>query len=358
MKINIVLPNIHASGGIKIITQYAKHLMQVGHDVTLITCLYPNYSLKDRIKIKFGMKPSWAPNPSNINFDNLNVIYSKNPYKINKNDCPDADVIVATWWQTADWIKNFPASKGKKVYFIQGYEIFDSQPTKKVESTYLNSDFEKIVVSPWLKKIMEKNYHIKNVYEVYNGIDTQLYKPTKQNSYINNSIGMILSPLPCKGADLAIKTIHLLKKEIPNLQVNIISNYTPEKNGIYHLEKWMNYYKSPSIDDIRSIYSNSSCWLFPSREEGFGLPILESLACGTPVVAFNAGAAEAIINDNVGSCLPNHSLTKMTLQAIKWIHKKNNRMNEVSENCIKHVQQWSSQNSSINFEKVLSHIVS
>lgn len=38
-------------------------------------------------------------------------------------------------------------------------------------------------------------------------------------------------------------------------------------------------------------------WLFTSLEEGFGLPILEAMACGTPVVASRAGAAPDLIRD-------------------------------------------------------------
>ena len=34
-------------------------------------------------------------------------------------DLPDADVVVATWWETAEWIEKFPASKGRKFHFVR-----------------------------------------------------------------------------------------------------------------------------------------------------------------------------------------------------------------------------------------------
>jgi len=60
----------------------------------------------------------------------------------------------------------------------------------------------------------------------------------------------------------------------------------------------------------QSLYSNATCLLFPiDWEEPFGLVMLESLACGTPVVAFNRGSVpEIIVNGKNG---------------LLWIHLKN-----------------------------------
>lgn len=43
-------------------------------------------------------------------------------------------------------------------------------------------------------------------------------------------------------------------------------------------------------DDLPALYSGSRCLVTASRYEGFGLPALEALACGTPVVAYSVGA--------------------------------------------------------------------
>jgi len=49
--------------------------------------------------------------------------------------------------------------------------------------------------------------------------------------------------------------------------------------------------------ELRTLYEDALCLIFPSRYEGFGLPPLEAMACGCPVVATRAGAVPEICGD-------------------------------------------------------------
>ena len=58
------------------------------------------------------------------------------------------------------------------------------------------------------------------------------------------------------------------------------------------------------VDDLVRVYQGASALVFTSRAEGFGLPIVEAMACGTPVVAFSntsvpevAGDAAVLVRD-------------------------------------------------------------
>lgn len=52
-----------------------------------------------------------------------------------------------------------------------------------------------------------------------------------------------------------------------------------------------------SDDDLRALYSSCRVFVYPSLYEGFGLPLLEAMACGAPVVTTNVGSIVETVGD-------------------------------------------------------------
>ena len=55
--------------------------------------------------------------------------------------------------------------------------------------------------------------------------------------------------------------------------------------------------ESVSTEDLRLLYSHASLFTFPSRYEGFGIPVLEAMACGVPIVTSDRTALPEIVGD-------------------------------------------------------------
>ena len=60
-----------------------------------------------------------------------------------------------------------------------------------------------------------------------------------------------------------------------------------------------------SDKELAKVYNRASCFAYPSFYEGFGLPVLEAMACGTPVVCSNASSLPEVGQDGVVYCNPN-----------------------------------------------------
>ena len=63
------------------------------------------------------------------------------------------------------------------------------------------------------------------------------------------------------------------------------------------LRDWVRFVGYAGMPDLPALYQMAHTVLFPSLDEGFGLPVLEAFATGTPVVASNAGAIPEVAGD-------------------------------------------------------------
>jgi glycosyltransferase involved in cell wall biosynthesis len=67
-----------------------------------------------------------------------------------------------------------------------------------------------------------------------------------------------------------------------------------ERSGLRDRVEFRGYV---SQHELASLYRGAACLILPSRYEGFGLPVLEAMASGTPVVATSAGALPEVAGD-------------------------------------------------------------
>ena len=74
------------------------------------------------------------------------------------------------------------------------------------------------------------------------------------------------------------------------------------------------------VNEIARLYRNVDCGIFPSKGEGFGLPILECLASGTPVIAGRWSAMADYLPDNYPAELILKNSTIQKAEDGQWYH--------------------------------------
>ena len=352
MKVTFLSPTLNMGGGTKVIAIYAEHLVKVGHEVLVVSLPCERPRLKTRIKNMFKGK-FFYPKTQKSHFDSTSikqhVIDSCRP--IVNGDLPDADIVIATWWETAEWLIKVLPSKGKKVYFIQGHEIFDYIPRERAVQTY-KSKLHKIVVSNWLKEIIVNEYGANEVDVVLNGVERMNFYFVERNKQVKPTVGFLISDSTAKGVDVAIKVIQELKKKFPELKV--LTFGVSKLASIPFDSLRIDFQLLPTESTIREIYSSCDVWLAPSRSEGFNLTALEAMTCGTPIVATKTGWPVEAVKSYQNGVLVDVDDVEGLVNGVKWIlEQSNEEWIAISKNAAMTTIDYSWDNSALQFEQVL-----
>lgn len=301
MKITFICPEANQSGGSRVAAIYARKLLDRGHDVTVIARQPEPVSARRQAVER--LRGRWKPLPDpDLYFRNLGKQFRWLPYKfpVAASDVPDADVIIATWWRTAFEVAAMPPEKGIKVYFVQHHEVHDHLPHDLSAGSYW-LPLKKITIAGWLVDTMAELYGDRDVGLVPNAVDTDQFQAPPRARNTRPRVGLMYSPITFKGLDVMLDAIRVARREFPDLQVTAFGKHDPDPD--FPLPAGTDYHRSPKQETIPGLYAACDAWLFGSRSEGFGLPLLESMACRTPVVATRAGAAPDLIEPGVNGYL-------------------------------------------------------
>lgn len=281
MKINFILPppSLKIAGGYKVVYQYANYLSNNNIKVNIIfNCNKGRnrYKIPNRIffymkKIIATIEPRWFK---------LNKNIKKIPvYCICNELIPDANFIVATACETSVEVNKLDVAKGEKIYFIQDLENWN-RTEEDVFKTY-KYNMKKIVVSKWLKEIVDKHSEESSIY-IPNGIDKKKFFITNNiDNRFQYSISMLYHKDLRKRSDEGLKILIKLKEKYPLLQVELFGSPERPKN----LPEFINYTRNANEKQLLQIYNKTSIYLCTSLVEGYGLPGLESMCCGCALVS-------------------------------------------------------------------------
>ncbi|ERT09126.1 glycosyl transferases group 1 family protein [Lyngbya aestuarii BL J] len=299
MKITFVLGNwMSLRGGVRVVAEHAKNLMQRGHDVFVVSPGRPQPTWKQQLRSLLKGQ-GWISRPKNLpsHFDNTDIPRQilNHPAPVTDADVPDADVVVAGWWETAEWVANLSTSKGAKAYFIQNYEMHDYLPKEKVEATF-SLPLHKIT-HKWLADLMATQYGDPNCSVLPNGVNTKQFNAPSRQKQAVPTVGLLYSQVYWKGCDISLKALSIAAQKIPNLHLVVFSSEDPSPD--LPLPPETEYYKKPPQSQIKDIYAKCDVWLCGSLKEGFHLPPLEAMACRCPVVSTRVSGPMDTVTDGV-----------------------------------------------------------
>jgi glycosyltransferase involved in cell wall biosynthesis len=358
MRISFVLPTVGMSGGIKVVAIYAKKLADKGYEVVLVSppAKEPTFRQKLKSLLKGSGWPKVKVEESHLDGLGLNHVVLETYRPVTDSDLPDADVVIATWWETAEWVNVLSPSKGAKVYFIQHHEVFDYLPVERAAATY-RLLLHKIVIAKWLLDVMKNEYGDNNVDLVPNSVDREQFHAEKRGKQTVSTVGFLFADTAFKGVDITLQAIKKLKETIPNLRVISFGSLSPD-----NFPQWddtIEFYLSPAQDKIRDLYAQCDVWITASRSEGFNLPAIEAMACRTPIVSTMTGwPMESIVSYENGILTDVDDIDALA-DGAKWILSLSQEdWKSLSQNAYETLTESTWERSTTLFENALHNAIS
>jgi mannosyltransferase len=220
------------------------------------------------------------------------------------------------------------------------YDYFKSGFKQKIHIRQRNGAMENadiiICVSKNTKKDLLRLYpqfSKKRIEVIYNGVSNS-FKPNNVNC-INNNLLFIGGRSNHKNFSFVIDLLYELKDykltiigqpltitEIKKLETKIKDRYT--------------IYSNIGEDKLNELYNHSMCLIYPSSYEGFGIPVLEAMQAGCPVITLKTSSLPEVCGD-AGLMIETLSI-KDFINGIKYIEK--NRDSLINEG-FKHSSKFS-----------------
>jgi len=169
------------------------------------------------------------------------------------------------------------------------------------------SNFIIVTPSRWLKNKLKKSIlSDKKAYLIYNGIDHEIFRPMnktdvrrKLNLPLDKTILMFSAHYGIKnfwkGGDYLLKALEQIDDE------NVFFlNIGSSENLDTRIKKSIEWVSIPYIDNeitMAEYYAASDLFLYPSLADNCPLVVLESMACSTPVIAFETGGIPELLTN-------------------------------------------------------------
>jgi glycosyltransferase involved in cell wall biosynthesis len=280
VRVTFLSPHLRIAGGVRAILTYADRLAARGHDVTLVV------PAKGRVRAAWRSlrrePPGWFPGLR----ARVEWVAEWQPDRL-----PDADVLVATAWQSASIVADAPRTKGAKWYLVQHYESLYHGRPDTVDTTY-RLPLAKIVISTWLADVMRERF-ASTADIIVTPVDPELFHRVAPAAHAPvPRVLMLHHAYAWKGVTDGLAAIGKVRAQGVRLRLVGFGVKPPDEQGAYD-----EFHADPPQPTLPALYSGCDIYLCPSWDEGLGMPSMEAMACGAALVTYDNGGSRDYAHD-------------------------------------------------------------
>ncbi len=271
-------------GGVRVIVDFANHLSASGHEVHLFVPrnqFIPLYPISEGVRIHL-LRNS---NEEGI-FSRLKTLYDL----AQAMSSVEIDVVVANFFPTA-YTSYLMRARAKVVYLVQDAPLFYGRfsPMGFLLRLSMSFPYPKVAISRYVAETLNAPAEIISL-----GVSDAFY-PDPDPGLLSEKQHPAILYFPrkqiYKGMEYFIEAVRILLRRGLRFEVWLVTQEEESLNPFENMEIPCLLMDGENDDKLRRLYSSADVFVSSSIAEGFSLPPLEAMACGTPVVMTECGGA-------------------------------------------------------------------
>lgn len=224
-----------------------------------------------------------------------------------------------------------PLSVDRRASFVRDRTLFEAIGTQQFYPIGMQSFVARridrvLTSSEWSARQIVRDFGVAadKVLNVWNGIDTEFYCP---DPTVEKSAAELLCVGRAADPNKGIQTLIGALARLPSKVRLTLIDSNHEGNEVFRwarqagVAERLNVAGRVTPEELLHLYRRATLLVVPSRFEGFGLPAVEAMACGTPVVACRAGALPEVMELGGGGLLvprdDPHALARGVLELLE-----------------------------------------
>jgi hypothetical protein len=306
------------SGGNRALFEYANRLKRAGHEVRWLVLpkSYKGYRLDKKIMAYLKRVVTVPPETIDwvANTIPIKVLPANHPKYI-----PEADILIASAWQTADFAAGLPPKKGVPFYFILHYESLWTREKSKAVKTY-DLPMQQLTISTWLKNILNEK-HGKNAELLVVPVNRDVFFCNEKKWNSTRRVCMLHHDYNWKGYADGIEAIRDIMVQGRDVQLVVFGEKLDDPQPLFDAAGFdFEYHYRPTRERLRKIYTSCDIFLCPSWYEGLGLTAMEAMACRCALVtADTGGCLDYAINDYTALVSPSRDIKGLSQNLIRLL---------------------------------------
>ena len=170
----------------------------------------------------------------------------------------------------------------------------------------------RFVVSEYWRNALQRDYGLDSVV-AHNGVDMDDFVSLPERRDDTPTVLFVGGLEPRKGLEFLVLSMNEIRAAHPDARLRVVAK--AGFRGVDNVEWFehladrvgvrdgIEFHESVDQEDLMNIYSSADVVVLPSRNEGWGLSLMEAMACMKPVVATKVGGIPELVRDGVDGTL-------------------------------------------------------